>query len=395
MQKFSYKALDTNMNVIKDYIEEDNIENAIEKLRIKGYKVIKIKKSRSLLDIKLGGNKLKDEHIASFCGQMGIIINTGVSILKGLDIIKNQDKKLKKASEAVLKGVKRGETLGKSMEDSGMFPVVLTHMVYSGEVSGNIDEILFNMENFYQREAHIKNKIKNASIYPIVLLVLTIAMLMFFNLFIFSKISNIFADSKNLPKITIFIMNTMNFFNNNILLVPFVVLGLIVLIRYVTKVPRMKYFLDKIVLKIPVVGEVKKYIIINRFCRSMGIFIRSAVPILTALDNIQRIINNSFVSYKIGNAKKKIVNGAKIADTLQDEKIFDDLTIHMIRIGEETGKLEQMFFKLTDIYDKKVEIGINKLMALVEPLFTLIIGLVVGVVMIGIALPIFKMSNTI
>lgn len=395
MIKFVYKASDDNFNIIKGYIEEKSMETAIEEIKLKGLKIIYIKKKRGLSEVKIGKTTLKDELISSFCGQMAVIMNTGVSILKGLEIIEEQDKKLKKAAEAVLIGVRKGETLGDSMKNSGFFPNILTDMVSSGELSGNTDEILTNMESYYQKEANMKSKVKSAAIYPSILLILTMAMMLFFNFFVLGKISEIFADNNNLPVITILLIKFMNYINNNFLLFIAEIIAFITILRYIFKIPQVKLYSDRIVLKVPVIGELKRNIITDRFSRSMAIFTKSAVPIINSLENIQLIVGNSFVSKKVENAKREIVNGAKIADSFEKQVIFDPITIQMIRIGEETGKLESMFFKLTDIYDKKVDNGINKVMSLVEPIFTLIIGFLVGIIIIGIALPIFQMSNNI
>lgn len=395
MIKFVYKASDDNLNIIKGYIEEQSMETAIEELRAKGLKVISIKKKIDISKIKFGKTILKDELISSFCGQMAVIINTGVSILKGLEIIAEQDKKLKSAAESILIGVRKGETLGDSMKVSGFFPNLLTDMVSSGELSGNADEILFNMESYYNKEANMKSKVKGAAVYPTILLMLTMGMMLFFNFFILGKISEIFAGSNDLPMITKILIMCMDYINNNFLLLIIEIIILVFALRYIMRIPKVKVYLDKTVLRIPVIGELKRNIITDRFSRSMALFLKSAVPIINSLENIQLIVGNSFVSKKVEKAKKEIVNGAKIADSFEKEKIFDSLTIQMMRIGEETGKLESMFFKLTDIYDKKVDNGINKVMSLVEPVFTLIIGLFVGIVIVAIALPILQMSNNI
>ncbi|KAJ51624.1 type IV pilus assembly protein PilC [Clostridium tetanomorphum] len=395
MTKFIYKASDNNLNIVKGYIEEEYMEAAEEQLRGKDLKIIYIKKSMIFNMPKLGKTTIKDELISSFCGQMAIIINTGVSILKGLEIVSEQDKKLKKVADAVLIGIRKGETLGHSMSSTGFFPKLLIDTVNSGELSGNVDEILFNMENFYQREANMKNKVKGALIYPCILLILTISMMLFFNFFIFSKISSIFEDINNLPFITKLLLKTMNYTNNNFLLLILQIFIFILAVNYIKNINKVKLYLDKIILKVPIIGEFKRNIITNRFSRSMWIFIKSAVPIINALENLELIVDNLYISKKIENAKKEIANGARIADSFEDKKVFDPITIQMMRIGEETGKLESMFLKLTSIYDRKVENSMNKLMSLVEPAFTLIIGFVVGVVIIGIALPILQMSNSI
>lgn len=392
--KFVYKASDENFKIVKGYIEEQSLETATQGLREKGLKIIYIKKSLKE-NLKLGEKILKDEDIASFSGQVAIVISTGVSIIKGLEIISHQDKKLKKAAEEVLIGLRKGQTFASSMRATGIFPKLLIDMVYSGELSGNLDEVLYNMESFYRREAQVKSKIKGAAIYPGILFVLTIGMMLFFNFFILTKLTDIFSDVENLPNITKVILGAMNFVNKNMIFILIGIVLLLILLNYILKIPSVKISIDRMSLNLPVIGEVKKNVIINRFSRSMAIFTKSAVPIINSLESVEQIIENKYIGYKINVAKGEIINGISIGEALEREGLFDALTIQMIKIGEETGMLEEMFFKLTDIYDKKVESNINKLMTLVEPVFTLIIGLFVGIIIIAIAMPILQMSNGI
>lgn len=395
MQKFRFKAWDENFKIINETIEDDDIEAAKEKIKARGLKLISINKSMSLSDISIGKRGLKDADIASICGQLAIVINAGVSILAGLEVLKQQNKKQSKVFDSVLIGVRRGNSLGISMESAGVFPRLLTDMVKSGELSGNVDEVLFNMESFYQREADIKGKVVSASIYPMILLFATVAMILFFNFFIFSSLKDLFSNAENLPAATIFLIGSMEFMNNHYLIVLLFLVGLVLLSIYLKKQPKVRYWLDKIVFALPVYGQVKLSILTSRFSRSLGIFMKSAVPLLSALDNLELIIGNSYMAKSINIAKGEIIIGGKIADSFDERKIFDPLVIQMIRIGEETGKIEEMLLKLSEIYDKKVETGISRMVALVEPAFTLIVGLLVGFVIVAVALPILQMSNMV
>jgi Type II secretory pathway, component PulF len=278
------------------------------------------------------------------------------------------------------------------MKACGRFPDLLVDMVMTGEISGNVDTILYNMEDFYKREANIKNKIKSASIYPVLILVVAIGMMLFFNFFIFPEIKDLFVDMK-LPAVTIFVLGAMNFLNNYYLLMAVSIVITIVLIKYIQTIPKVAYVWDKMTLKVPVLGAVKRDIITSRFTRSMGIFLKSAVPIMTIMENMKLIVGNESISQEIEKAKNEIVAGTKFADSIGNEEIFEPIVTQMIRVGEETGQLDEMMFKLADIYDEKVESGIGRLMSLVEPVLTLVIGLIVGVAIVGVALPIMQMTQ--
>lgn len=185
----------------------------------------------------------------------------------------------------------------------------------------------------------------------------------------------------------------MNFLNNNYLYISASIIILIIVFKYISTIPKVAYFLGKIVLKIPVLGDVKKDLITSRFTRSMGIFLKSAVPIITIMENIKFIVDNQFIMQKIENVEDQLMSGIKFADSIENEKIFEPLVTQMIKVGEETGRLDEMMFKLADIYDEKVQVGINRFMSLVEPVLTLIIGIVVGLAILGMALPIMKITQ--
>jgi type IV pilus assembly protein PilC len=204
---------------------------------------------------------------------------------------------------------------------------------------------------------------------------------------------DLFKNS-SLPAITIFVLGMMNFLNTNYLGVIAGTLAFIIIIKYIVAIPKAKYFLDKILLRLPVWGTVKMDIITSRFTRSMGIFLKSAVPIITVMENMKLIVENDFISSKIENVKDEIMGGTKLADSIGNQQVFEPLVIQMIKVGEETGQLDDMMFKLADIYDGRVETGIGRLMSLVEPVLTLVIGIVVGTVILGMALPIMNMTQS-
>lgn len=394
MKKFIYKAWDDEFNIIKEDIEEEDVDTAMETLKSKGLKVIYIKEKFSLSQFGFPNKKLNNEALANFCGQTAMILNSGVNLLIGLEIVEQQVKNrdMKKTVSQIAESVKKGNNLATAMRTSGRFPNLLADMVMTGEISGNVDAILYNMEDFYKREANIKNKIKSASIYPVLILAVAIGMMLFFNFFIFPEIKDLFVDMK-LPYVTIFVLGAMNFFNNHYLLMVASIIITIVFIKYIQTIPKVAYVWDKGTLKTPIFGAVKRDIITSRFTRSMGIFLKSAVPIMTIMENMKLVVGNEFISQKIEEAKNKIVAGTKFADSIGNEELFEPIVIQMIRVGEETGQLDEMMFKLADIYDEKVERGIGRLMSLVEPILTLVIGLIVGVAIVGVALPIMQMTQ--
>jgi type IV pilus assembly protein PilC len=396
MRVFAYKAWDQKYNIVKGILEEENVEQAKEKLRSKGLKIISVSTYISLKNVEIGRRVLKDAELANFCEQMGILLNSGINILKGLEVLQEQakNKKLRFVLSGLRTGVQRGKTLASSMEDTKAFPKLLSDMVSSGELSGNVDTIFYNMEKYYEREARLREKVKTASVYPIILLTVAVGMLIFFNFFVFSELKELFSDNQNLPNITKALVRTIEFFNNNFPGIILTAVLLIILLKYISEKAAVKAKIDRFSLFTPLIGSVNRDMITARFTRSLSLFLKSAVPVLRILDSLKLIVDNLYISRKIESVKTLMTNGNSIADAIQAQKVFDPLVVQMIRVGEESGKLEESLNKLADIYDKRVEVGINRLMAMIEPVFTLLVGLFVGVLILAMIMPVMQMTNS-
>jgi type IV pilus assembly protein PilC len=203
----------------------------------------------------------------------------------------------------------------------------------------------------------------------------------------------LFGSDVELPLYTRFLLNSTDFINIIFLLVIFFIILILIGIKSLLKLKKINTLKDYLVFKIPAYGVVKNYVVIARFTRTLNIFIKSAVPIFVAFDSIGAIVENEYIATRINSVRNQIMTGSKIADAIEKEKLFEPLLVQMIRIGEETGRMEEMLKRLSEIYDKKLEVGITKLMGMVEPMFTLIIGGFVGSVIIAMAIPILTISQ--
>lgn len=399
MKKFRYKAWDNKFNIINGVIEEESLQAAEEKLRNTELSIIKINPESDIashIPFLNSRKLLTNQELSAFCGQVATIIQAGVNMVKGLSILEEQIKKkrLKLVISEILTGVKRGKPLSSSMQDTGVFPRLLTDMVASGELSGNIDSVLFNMENYFEREAAIKNQVMSAAIYPVVLVFMCFGMLLFFNFFIYPDLKDLFSNMQ-LPLISKIVLGILTFINSNFITIIVVIFVIIILLKYLSTIPSVNNRLSYVLLRIPVLGQVRIDFITTRFIRSMAIFMKSSVPILSIFDSIQSIVGNYYVSEKVRMMKTDITNGKSLADAIDRQQIFEPLMVQMIRVGEETGKLDDILFKLSDIYDKKLDTNIKRLMALAEPVFILVIGIAVAAIIVSIALPIMQMSTSV
>lgn len=397
MQKFIYKAWNKNFEITRGIIQEDDISNAKEKLRGEGLNIISIAQKKSLTDLSIFKKKFKDAELSGFCGQLAIIINAGVNILKGLEIMEAQtkNKNMKNVINQISISVKRGNMLGKAMEATKVFPNLLCDMVTSGELSGNMENMLFNMETYYEKESNIKNKVKAASVYPAMILSAAVGMVIFFNFFIFPEIKSLFQEAKELPFITKVLIESLDYLNSHPVQILILIGSFILFLKYIFTFKNAKYWKDDIALRIPVLSTVKRDIITARFARSMALFLKSGVPILSVLDSIKLIVDNFYIAEKIEMVRDSMINGSTLADAFDKQEVFEPLVIQMMSVGEETGKLEDSLYKLAEIYDKRAETGIAKLMAMIEPAFTLLVGVFVAVIILAMAMPIMNMTNSL
>lgn len=393
MIKFKYTGILDDKKV-KGYIEETTIEDAKALLKTKGIRVIDIKEETKLFK---NQKKLKTNDIANICGQLALIINSGISLIKGIEVIiqETKDSEQRKILNSVLASVKKGISLGKAMEFTGAFPKLMTDMILSGELTGDVDTVLFNLETFYQRESSIKSKLKTASVYPVVILFTTIVMLLFFDFFIYSKLKDLFTLNENLPLITKILIGFLDFLNASFARTFLIFISIVLFILYIKSIPKIRYYFDFLGLKIPLIKELKKQIITSRFVGSMYVFIKAGLPMIKIVESFDLILGNQYYIAKLKGVKEEIITGGKISEAISKLNLFDPIVIQMINVGEETGQLEESLNNLNKVYDKRIETTLSKLMSLVEPAFTLIIGLFVALIVIAVALPILDLSKGI
>lgn len=396
MKRFRYSGIIDN-KVEKGYIEEQSVEDAKNLLKSRGINIIDIVEQKSIKDLISTKKVLKPQELANISGQFGMILNSGISLIKGIEVIiaETKDLRQKRILQDILEYVKKGISLAKAMEMTEAFPKIMTDMILSGELTGDIDTVLFNLEVFYQREATIKSKLKSASIYPLVILSTTIAMLVFFDLFIFQRLKNLFMLNPDLPLVTKILMAFLEYINNNFLYSFLIFSAIIIAILYIRTIPKIKYYIDILTFKIPLIKELKKEVITSRFVSSMYIFIKSGLPMVKIVDSFDMILANEYYIQKLKKVKEDIITGGKISDAISKLNLFDPLVIQMINVGEETGRLEDSLDRLNKVYDKRIETTLSKLMSLVEPAFTLIIGIFVLIIVIAVAMPILDISKGI
>jgi type IV pilus assembly protein PilC len=399
--EFGYKVIDEKMNLVEGVLEAVDQEAAKRIIRDNGWQLISFKEPRrfdSVLNKKFA-SKIKYESVASFCSQLAMMVRSGANLVRGLEILQSQmeDKQLKEVLGTIVREVSRGDSLSGAMRQcQGALPSLLINLVAVGEESGNLDSVLTSMAEYYERENFIRKKITSAAIYPIILTFVLIGLVIFFMNFILPEIMDLISQNgQQLPMMTQLIIDTSNFLQSNGL---YLLLGLVVVFFFLQNLfqrPRYRFALDSFILRLPLFGKNLKNVVLARFSRTLALFLHSSIPIVPILNSMENIVGNEVPKRAVAQARERIVRGETLALAFGQEPFFDPLVIQMMSIGEETGRLEELMGEVANHYDKKVEIGISRMVALVEPVFTVVIGIFAGGLIISIALPIFNMASVV
>ncbi|NTW04849.1 MAG: type II secretion system F family protein [Peptococcaceae bacterium] len=403
MQDYNYRALDNEGKIVLGSINEENILNVRLSLKNQGLLPVRIENVRDSMSFDLKAFKykkqIKSDVLSQFCRQLAIIIASGINILKGLEIMadKASNKRLRSEITQIHQEVQKGRTIAEAMSGRESYmPNLLTSMVATGETSGSLDEVLINMGEFYENDSRIKQKIKSAAIYPIVMIIMAIGLIIFFfNFLLPQMVTLIAASGSTLPLLTRIVIGIGNIVRDYFLLIFVVLLMIGAGFAISVKTSRGRLVLDRLIFKTPILGVTMRNVTTLRFARTAHILIKSGIPMLQSLDFIKQNLDNALAEQSIDFAIEGLQKGESLALNLDKAKYFDSMAIQMIHIGEETGELENILKEMGDFYNNEAEAGFSKLVAMVEPIMLLVIGSVVSIVIISVMLPMMGMLSNI
>ena len=418
---FVYKSIDERGKIKEGIFEAGNEKEVIQFLRNKNLRPLKIeskgnaknknaKKSnkrtssstndKSILsaEIKIFRKKPKTKDIIVFCRQLYTMLNAGMPLISGLEVLEEQSENdiLKETVGNVTDEVKKGKMLSATMKEyPKIFPSLLINMIQAGEMTGNLDDVLFKMSVHYEKEDKINKKIQRAMIYPIVLAVIATAAVIFMLTFVMPTIVGMFTGSGvELPLITRIVLGFSNAVTNYWYLFIIGIVAIVFTYKSIVKTKKGKRAKDNFMLHIPIIKKQIIKIMTSRFIRTLSTLIGSGIPILRALETSADVTNNTILIEGIESVSEDIKKGKSLSVLLGDLQLFPKMTVSMINIGEETGSLEDMLAKTADYYDDELEASLEKLVALVEPLGILFMALIIGFIVIAMMLPMFDMYQT-
>ncbi|HFE9683616.1 TPA: type II secretion system F family protein [Clostridium perfringens] len=400
MANFKYKAINSEGQRIEGSQSADSESQVREMLLSNQYYPLSIEKENSKNKSSFSfDRKVKLKDIAVFCRQFYVMLDSGLSIGKTLNILIEQGEKpkLREALIGVNSDIKRGETLASSMgKRKDVFPKLLTSMIDAGERSGNLDIILKRMAEYYEKETKIRGKIKSAMIYPIVLGVVAIIAITFILTFVMPTFVQMFEENNvELPMSTKVVLGTSKMLGKyGIIFFLVLVIGIILLGKYL-KSEEGQYKLSVINLKLPVIKKLTQKIVVSRFTRTMGIVSSSGMSLVTSLEIVASVVGNKIAEKELLKVKEKVLKGEGLGDSIMNIKIFPPMLASMVKVGEEAGSLDSILDKTADFYDDELEREIQTATALIEPAMIVIMGVIIGFLLISILTPMFKMYNSI
>ena len=428
MPTYQYEALNSAGKPESGSIEASSSEEAIQRIRqqghfptsvreqkVKGGKVGKKKgepkkkgKKKKKGEMSISIFPVSGKKLCLFTRQLSTLQDAGLPLLRSLQILESQEKpgQLKSILGAICEDVEAGSTLSDAMaKHPRAFNRLYCKMVNAGEIGGVIDIILQRLANFMEKAQRLKRRIIGACIYPAVVIIIAVAIVMGIMYFVIPKFQEIFLDfDVPLPKLTLFMIDTSAWVVGNLSedqLVPgwIIVVGspfiLWVLLYLVRKTRHGRAITDKIRLRLPLFGTIIRKTAVARFTRTLGTLISAGVPILEAIMITRDTSGNHVYEVALTNVHDSIREGETFAGPLREAKVCDPIVVNMIDVGEETGDLDVMLNKIADNYDEEVDVAVQALLSLLEPLMVVVLGGIVGTIVLALFLPLVNMIESV
>ncbi|MDJ0578939.1 type II secretion system F family protein [Crocosphaera sp.] len=387
--------------VSKQKVEATSPEQARAMLRQQYPAIGKISEAGIQFDLSgiegaLSNVTVKDK--AVFSRQFSVMINAGVAIVRCLGVLSDQatNPKMKKALSAISAEVQQGISLSDALgKHPDCFDQLYVSMVEAGEMGGVLDEVLNRLAKLLEDMARLQNQIKSAMAYPVTVGLLAVIVFFAMTIFLIPVFAGIFEDlGADLPALTQFMLYLSGIMRSWKILIPIVgSIVLVVGIKQYYKTPVGRLQIDKFLLKMPLFGDLNEKSAVARFCRVFGTLTRSGVPILTSLEIVCNTVGNKVIANAVAGAQAEIQQGGMMSLALQNANVFPQLAIQMICIGEETGELDAMMMKVADFYEDEVEQAVKALTSVIEPLMMVGIAGMVGVILLSMYLPMFKIFD--
>jgi type IV pilus assembly protein PilC len=350
-------------------------------------------------EITLFQKGVKTKDIVVFTRQFATMINAGLPLVQCLDILASQQPNpaFKKVIAQTKQDVESGSTFADALrKHPKVFDSLYVNLVAAGEVGGVLDTVLNRLAVYMEKNENLKNKIKSAMTYPIIVLCVAFAVVAVLMIFVIPTFSDMFKQfGSALPAPTQLVVNMSNFFRKFWWAIFGAIVGFVFALKWVRTQKKGRYVTDKLFLRLPIFGSLLRKVAVAKFTRTLGTMISSGVPIMDGLDITSRTAGNVIVEEAIMAVRTSISEGKSMSEPLEQTGIFPGMVVQMISVGEATGAMDQMLGKIADFYDEEVDTAVDALTSALEPMLMVFLGGIIGFVVVAMYLPIFQMAQNV
>ena len=380
-------------------MEAANDAEVVAALRQQNVTVNKVRRKSKEISINLGtGVKTRD--VVIFTRQFATMIDAGLPLVQALDILATQADN--KNFGKILMDVKHRVEGGASFSDAlrghpKVFDELFVNLVAAGEVAGILDTIMLRLAIYIEKVMKLRGKIKGAMIYPAAVAIVAVTVIVILLWKVIPVFENMFRDmgAGALPSLTQFVLEISRGFVNNAVIIFGGMAGAVAGTVAFSRTKRGKKFFHTVLLKMPILGPVLRKGAVARFCRTFGTLLSSGVPILDAMEIVAKTAGNVVIEEAIFKVRSKVAEGSELAGPLMQTRVFPPMVVQMIGVGEQTGAMDQMLQKIADFYEDEVDVAVDALTSLMEPLMIVVLGGIVGVILISMYMPIFELAGSI
>jgi type IV pilus assembly protein PilC len=408
MALFQYVLKDTSGNRKEGEIKAATLDTAIQTLTAQDQVIITIKEEDTSWDflgpfldeINLSYERLKNRipltNLVFFTRQLATMFSAGLTIERSVQGLAADEKhpRLKKVLNKVVQNIRQGLNLSASFQrHPGVFNNLYIAMIKAGEISGNLDEILDHLATYLENIDDTRRKVRSAMTYPIFMLVFMATMITAMFIWIIPKFSDVYSQlGSKLPKATQTLVSLSEWVSSNFVSILFFSFIIIVSIWMIAKTRKGGFFIDSLILKLPVFGSLNKQAILNKFCKTFGILVGAGVPVLESTLLLSKVVDNRVFEEATLDASKDIREGYNISTALRRTEVFPSIMLQLTSTGEETGELGDLLDRAADYYYKQVNVLVDRMTTLIEPLLILAVGVVIAIMVVVTYLPVFHLG---
>jgi general secretion pathway protein F len=403
MPVYEYKGVTSQGKKVSGAQDGEGLKAVRTKLKKDGIIVLEIREGDAARAARRGSSptafrrKARLGDLATSTRQLATLLSSGLPLMDALTVLVDQEETegLKAALSAVRDRVREGASLADALKDNPqVFSQLYVNMVSAGEASGTLEITLDRLADFLDEQVRFRGRITAALAYPAFMTIIGAGMLFFVFSFVMPRVVGMFENTKQqLPFVTLMLLGIVRLLSSYWWAILLALgLGIFYFRRYLgTQAGREA--VDSWLLRVPVFGGLIRMITVSRFTRTLGTLLQSGVPTLAALDIVRNVVGNTVLANAVQKARDNVREGEPIADPLRRSGLFPPVVVQMVAVGEKSGELEKMLLKISDSFDRTVETRITGLLALLEPVIILVMGLIIGFIVIAIMLPMLEMSS--